>query len=144
MLNKLLVVLVLLATIVFTNLAQVSPKTDSIPRITIEELKAKIDKNERVVVVDVRAYIKSKIKGAVNIPYAELEKNLNKLPKDSLIVTVCACYNEGTSGQAVKLLKGKGYDQVVALKGGQMAWETAQYPTEVVKEESTVQQSEAR
>ena len=63
---------------------------DGIPRITIEELKAKMDKKEGVIVVDVRGHAGTLIKGAVLIPVAEIEKNLNKLPKDKLIVTVCA------------------------------------------------------
>lgn len=63
---------------------------DGVSRITIEELKAKMDKKEGVIVVDVRGHAGTLIKGAINIPASEIEKNLDKLPKDKLIVTVCS------------------------------------------------------
>lgn len=140
MLSKILAALLMLVAIAFTGWAQGgSTESDGIPRITIDELKAKMDKKEKVVVVDVRAHVVSKIEGALHIPYADLEKNLDKLPKDKLLVMVCSCATEATSGRAVQVLKQKGYTQVVALKGGQTAWEIAKYPTEVVKEETPAQ-----
>lgn len=63
---------------------------DGVNRITIEELKTKMDKKESVIVVDVRGHVGTVIKGAINIPLAEMEKSLDKLPKDKLIVMVCA------------------------------------------------------
>lgn len=63
---------------------------DGVSRITIEELKTKMDKKESVIVVDVRGHAGTLIKGAISIPSSEIEKNLDKLPKDKLIVTVCA------------------------------------------------------
>lgn len=129
----------MLVAITFTSGVQGSQDVDGIPRITVDELKAKIDKHEEVLVVDVRTHLSSKIKGAVHISYTDISKNLDKLPTDRLIVTVCACFNEATSGSVVQFLKEKGYTKVVALKGGQQAWETAQYPTEIVKEEMPTQ-----
>jgi rhodanese-related sulfurtransferase len=105
--------------------------SDGIPRITIQELKTRLDNHDKVVVVDVRKTIDSKIKGAIHLPYDEIAARLNTLPKDRLIVTTCGCYNEGTSGRAAILLKQKGYN-AVALKGGQRAWEEAKYPIEQV------------
>ena len=64
--------------------------SDGVPRITVKELKTKLDNKEKVIVVDVRKNIGSKIKGALHIPMDEMEKRLNELPKDSLIVTVCS------------------------------------------------------
>ncbi len=107
---------------------------DGIPRITIEDLKTKLDKKEGVIIVDVRGHVGTIIKGALHIPLAEIEKNLDKLPKDKLIVAVCSCSSEGSSGAAVRILMGKGYTKAFALKGGQIAWEAAKYPTEVVPE----------
>jgi hypothetical protein len=63
---------------------------DGVPRITVQELKAKIDKKEKVTVVDVRANVATMIKGAIHIPLNDFEKRLNELPKDHLIVTVCS------------------------------------------------------
>lgn len=121
-----------LGLIIITTLSIWAQTSGEVPLITIEELKAKMDKNEKVVVVDVRSHINVIIKGALNIPISDLDKNLDKLPKDTLIVAVCACSNEGTSSMAVKILKNKGYTKLAALKGGQIAWEVAKYPTELV------------
>lgn len=63
---------------------------DGIARITVDELKAKMDKKENVIVLDVRAHVGTVIKGAVRIPLTDIEKNLDKLPKDKLIVAVCS------------------------------------------------------
>ncbi len=67
---------------------------DNVPRITVQELKAKIDKGEDVVIVDVRAgreYEDSKIriKGAIRIPIVQLEARSNELPRDKEIITYC-------------------------------------------------------
>ncbi len=68
--------------------------TDVVPRITVQELKAKMDKGEDIVIIDVRAgreYTDSKIKmkGAIRIPIVQLETRINELPRDKEIVTYC-------------------------------------------------------
>jgi len=68
--------------------------TDDIPRITVEELKVKMDKGEDVVILDVRAgreYTESKIriKGAIRIPIVQLEARSNELPRDKEIIAYC-------------------------------------------------------
>jgi rhodanese-related sulfurtransferase len=82
---------VLLIALLFGVAASQASIFEEPARITVEELKAKIDsKKEKVVVVDVRKNVTSVIKGAKHIPYDEIERRLNELPKDALIVTVCA------------------------------------------------------
>jgi predicted sulfurtransferase len=68
--------------------------TDVVPRITVQELKAKIDKGDDVVIIDVRAGreyedSKIKIKGAVRIPIVKLEDRISELPRDKEIITYC-------------------------------------------------------
>ena len=63
-----------------------------IPRITKEELKAKMDRQEDVVIVDVRAedsYNTSnqKIKGALRITLEELERDVKKIPEGREVIT---------------------------------------------------------
>jgi hypothetical protein len=67
---------------------------DVVPRITVQELKAKMDKGEDIVIVDVRAgreYADSKIRirGAIRIPIVQLEVRSNELPRDKEIITYC-------------------------------------------------------
>ena len=67
---------------------------DVVPRITVQELKVKMDKGEDAVIVDVRAGreyddSKIKIKGAIRIPIVQLEARSNELPRDKEIITYC-------------------------------------------------------
>jgi len=68
--------------------------TDNVPVITVQELKAKMDKGDDLVVVDVRTgndYEGSKIKmkGAVRISIVKIEERYRDLPMDKEIVTYC-------------------------------------------------------
>lgn len=63
-------------------------------RITINELKAKMDNGEDIVILDVRTskdYLDSnvKIKGAVRIDPDSIERKYKVLPKDKEIITYC-------------------------------------------------------
>lgn len=65
-----------------------------VERITVEELKAKIEKNEPVTILDVRSegsYESSdkKVKGAVRMLTDEIEPRLKEIPKDRVVVTYC-------------------------------------------------------
>jgi ArsR family transcriptional regulator len=65
---------------------------DKAERITPAELKAALDRKEAVA-VDVRtqaAFLQGHILGAYCLPYAELETNLDLLPREKLIVTYCS------------------------------------------------------
>lgn len=63
-------------------------------RVTIKELKAKMDRGEGVLILDVRtsaSYMESKIKikGAVRIDPDSIERKYQILPKDKEIITYC-------------------------------------------------------
>jgi len=63
-------------------------------RISIKELKAKMDRGEDIVILDVRtsgAYLgsKIKIKGAVRIDPDSIERKYQVLPRDKEIITYC-------------------------------------------------------
>jgi hypothetical protein len=90
-------VLLLFLCIVFSNhliVPAVFSATDGIPRITVQELKAKMDKGEDFVIIDVRtgedyAGSRIKIKGAVRIPIVQMEERHKEIPKDKQIITYC-------------------------------------------------------
>lgn len=68
---------------------------DSIPRMTIQELKDKMDRGDRIVILDVRTaedYSTSpnKIRGAIRIPLDQLKSRYTELPAAAEIVTYCA------------------------------------------------------
>ncbi len=83
--------------IIFSNhlaVPSIFSATDNIPRITVQELKAKMDKGEDLVILDVRTGndyegSKIKIKGAVRMSIVNIEDRYKQLPKDKEIVTYC-------------------------------------------------------
>jgi hypothetical protein len=59
-------------------------------RVSIEEFKQLVARNG-VVVLDVRnEEIDRKIKGALHMPYNDIERRAGELPRDREIVTYCA------------------------------------------------------
>jgi hypothetical protein len=69
--------------------------SDKIPRISIQDLKAKMDTSEQMVILDVRSgedYASSmyKIKGAVRIPLDQIKDRYRELPAGMEIITYCA------------------------------------------------------
>jgi phage shock protein E len=68
---------------------------------------------EGAVVVDVRTtgeFTAGHIKGAINVPYQSIDKDSNKIPRDVPVLLCCA--SGVRSGQAMNLLKAKGYANV--------------------------------
>lgn len=100
--------------------------------ITAEELKAKLARNEPVTIIDVRetsSYVGSdnKIKGAIHLKVRRLQYRLSfpplkDVPRDSEVVTYCACPNDESSIQAAQILLQSGFKRVHILKGGWRMW----------------------
>lgn len=94
----------------------------AVPEITVQELKARMDRKEKFVLLDVREpreYAKARIEGSTLIPLGFLESRLGELDKDAKLVVHCKV--GGRSAKAVELLRSKGYD-AVSLAGGIDAW----------------------
>ena len=112
----------------------------NLPRITVEEVKNKIDRGDKdFVLLDVRdnaSYSAGHLKGAVNIYYDPTSDPMSRqmilmaLPMDRLIVTYCDCTDDGNSGAVVNELLDLGYDldKVSVLSGGSLKWVEVKYP----------------
>jgi len=64
-----------------------------VPRVSLEQLKEKLDAGADIVIVDVRnkeAFDEGHIPGAVSIPWEEIEGRYTELPQDKEIITYCA------------------------------------------------------
>lgn len=107
----------------------------NIERITVDELKAKLARNENVVIIDVRGSdydtSDSRIKGAMRIVPAELSARLKEIPRDKEVITYCACATDGGAVKAAQALLDNGFKRVRALKGGWTAWQQAGGPVEL-------------
>jgi membrane protein DedA with SNARE-associated domain/rhodanese-related sulfurtransferase len=104
-----------------------------IARITVDELKKKMDAGESVVIVDLRHSIDFEadpetIPGALRIDAKELEQRYDQLPREREVVLYCTCPNEVTSARVALLLKKQGIKQIRPLQGGLDAWRDSGYP----------------
>ena len=74
-----------------TPVAGTFVSSDDMPRITVQELKAKLDAGQAVV-FDVRqqsAYAHKHIAGAISLPQGEVADRLAELPADKMAVFYC-------------------------------------------------------
>jgi rhodanese-related sulfurtransferase len=97
----------------------------NVPRITIDELKALMEKNA-VLVVDVRRpdeFAEGHIPGAVNMDYTLVSSQGARFKGEArTIVAYCACANEMTAARAAVDLAALGITGARALKGGWDEW----------------------
>jgi adenylyltransferase/sulfurtransferase len=94
----------------------------TIPEITVEELKTKLDKKEKFVLLDVREpheYEIAKIAGSKLIPLGELDKRVGELDKASKLIVHCKM--GGRSARAVQFLRTQGFD-ATNVAGGIHDW----------------------
>jgi len=115
-------------------------KPPEIDRITAEELKTKLAKNEAVTIVDMRAIDSiaqsaDRVKGAIHMKERRLHYRLSfspfkELPRDREIVTYCACPNDEIAVRGAQTFLEAGFKRVRVLKGGWQAWLKAGGPVE--------------
>jgi rhodanese-related sulfurtransferase len=87
--------------------------------------------HENAVVIDVREGNEisgGKIVNAVHIPLANLESRLKELEKYKGGPIVVNCRSGHRSGHACSVLRKNGFAEVYNLKGGIMAWQSANLP----------------
>ena len=102
----------------------------NIPEITVEDLKARFDRNDRFVLLDVREPFEweiAKIPGAILIPLGDLPTRLDELNASDNIVVQCK--SGGRSANAVQFLQDHGFSKVCNLVGGIHAWSDRIDPT---------------
>ena len=115
-------------------------QTPQVVNITAEELKAKLNNNEPVTIIDVRssqgyAASSTTIKGAFHVKLRRLKSRLKyaplkDVPKDREIVTYCACPADESSITAAQTLQESGFTRVRVLKGGWSEWNKAKGPVQ--------------
>ena len=91
--------------------------------ITVRELKDRLDKGDKIFLLDVREpheYSLAKIEGSVLIPLGTLPNSLDQLHQDSEIVAYC--HRGMRSADAVGFLVQQGFSSVKNLIGGIDAW----------------------
>jgi membrane protein DedA with SNARE-associated domain/rhodanese-related sulfurtransferase len=104
-----------------------------VSRMTVEELKAAIDRGERPFVVDLRHKLEflvnpRTVSTAVRISPDELSLRHAEIPRDREVVLYCTCPSEATSAKVAMELTKIGITRVRPLMGGLQAWESQGYP----------------
>ncbi|MBX3150218.1 MBL fold metallo-hydrolase [Candidatus Obscuribacterales bacterium] len=116
--------------------------TGETPQITIDQLKEKMAEVKDLQVIDVRRkgeYEAGHVPGAINIPLADLKRNLDKVDKRRPTAIICA--SGYRSSISTHILKSGGVAYLYNTVGGTNAWRTAGY--EVVVEENAPSCSKA-
>jgi len=94
-----------------------------VPCISAPELKAKMDRGDRFVLVDVREPFEHdicRIPSARLIPLGQLPSRMSEL--DSADEIVLQCKSGVRSARALKLLQEAGFGKLLNLEGGILAW----------------------
>ena len=95
---------------------------DAKHEITAQELKQRLDKGEKVVILDARHDLNGQIiKSALHVPSDKLEAWAKNVDKKTVIVTYCTCPHDEAAEAEVKSLQGWGFENAYSLKGGMNA-----------------------
>lgn len=99
---------------------------DGVTNMTTDEARAYIDghKPDEFTLLDVRQdweYEEFHLPGARHIPVVELADRLDEVDPHKPVIAYCAA--GGRSMAAASLLQGQGYNEVINMVGGAMAWQ---------------------
>lgn len=107
---------------------KVTVGTGSYTNVSPDELKTMLAKKDFVFVNVHTPYVGEIADTDLFIPSSEIEKNLDKLPKDKNAKLALYCRTGMMSTQATETLVKLGFTNVFNLIGGMNAWATKQYP----------------
>jgi len=83
------------------------------------DLKAKLDKNQAVIIIDARTDLNGQIiKGAIHVPLPKVEEWAKTADKLAVIVTYCTCPHDEAAEAEVSKLRELGFQNAFALSGG--------------------------
>ena len=91
--------------------------------ISPNELKARLDKGDKLVLLDVREeweYALAKLNDSILIPLATIPQSLARLNRESEIIAIC--HHGMRSADATNFLLQQGFPNVKNLVGGIDAW----------------------
>ncbi len=94
-----------------------------IKSMNVQELKAKLDAGEKVVLVDCREqeeWDESRIPGAIFMPLSTFQDNFSKLDPDAEIIMQCRSGRRSLT--ACQILQENDYEDLTNLEGGILDW----------------------
>lgn len=104
-------------------------------RVTIDEVKARMDRGEKFTFIDARnpkawEEAETKVPDAVRVPDDEVEQHLTEISHERTVITYCTCPHEASAASVAQKLSANGYRNVHPLFEGLAAWEKAGLPLE--------------
>jgi rhodanese-related sulfurtransferase len=107
-----------------------SEQISGIPSLVPQEAILLIN-HENALVLDVREaneYNQGHILNSIHIPLSALSGKLGRLEKYRTKPIIASCMSGNRSGRAVSILKKNGFENLYNLKGGIVAWQSANLP----------------
>ena len=99
----------------------------------VQEVKKRMDKGEKLIVVDVREdneAARGRIPGALHLGKGIIERDIEKAVPDSNAEIILYCGGGFRSALAADALRQMGYTNAVSMDGGWRAWNENGFPTE--------------
>jgi len=98
---------------------------------TVDDVKTKLDKGEKFVLVDVREeseFAKDHLPGAVHLGKGVIERDIEAKVPDTSTPLVLYCGGGFRSALAADNLQKMGYTNVISMDGGIRVWREKQFP----------------
>ncbi len=98
---------------------------------TVDEIKRRLDRGDRFLLVDVREeseYAKDHLPGAIHLGKGIIERDVEKKVPDTSAEIVLYCGGGFRSALAADNLNKMGYQNAVSMDGGIREWRDKKYP----------------
>jgi len=103
----------------------------NIRETTVDEVKARLDRGDKFILVDVREeseWAKDHLPGAVHLGKGVIERDVEAKIPDASAEIVLYCGGGFRSALAADNLKKMGYQNVISMDGGIRGWRERGYP----------------
>jgi rhodanese-related sulfurtransferase len=118
----------------YPQFAQQSPPAN-VALVSVDDLAKDIQAGKKPLIIDVRSeeeYREVHIVGAVSRPLTDFDSNVERIPKDQLVILYWACPHHLAS-LAYGILYERGYRNMKVLDEGIVGWYQKRYPVEGTK-----------
>jgi len=102
-----------------------------IKETTVDDVKTKLDRHEKFLLVDVREeseYAKDHLPGAVHLGKGVIERDIEERVPDLAAPMILYCGGGYRSALAADNLQKMGYTQVISMDGGIRVWREKGFP----------------
>jgi rhodanese-related sulfurtransferase len=112
-------------------LQSVNDARSRVKEATVEDVKAMLDRSEKLLLVDVREeseFAKDHLPGAIHLGKGVIERDIEQRVPDTSAKLVLYCGGGFRSALAADNLQKMGYTNVISMDGGIRVWREKQYP----------------